>query len=294
MIILHGRGSIAERFADPLLTHPVAPLSTAATSDAASSTEPMRAFQDYFPNTKFVFPTAPLRRAVAFNRSLTHQWFDHWSHKEPEVKQHLQVTGLRETSAFLHGLLKQEIDTVGASNVVLMGLSQGCAASIIATLLWEGESFGALVGMCGYLPFCRGMRDFVVDGVNDGIKLENEDDVEDIFERVDEDPRHGTRLERAVEWLREELQVSKEGEKRTEPPTIRSIPVFMGHGAEDVQVPYETGRLAAETLRVVDVDVAWQGYEGLGHWYSEEMLRDVVRFLKALKGREQSNQTNLE
>ena len=42
--------------------------------------------------------------------------------------------------------------------------------------------------------------------------------------------------------------------------------------------------MAAELLRLVDVDVEWKQYEGLGHWYSEGMLRDVVQFLQNLKG----------
>lgn len=155
LIILHGRGSSAQKFAEPLLTHVVAPLSTAASPTPSSPEEFPKSFRDHFPNTRFVFPCAPLRRALVFNRSLIHQWFDNWSVTQPELKQHLPVPGLRETNAFLHDLLSKEIEVLGAENVVLMGLSQGCAASIVATILWEGEPFGALVGMCGYLPFCK-------------------------------------------------------------------------------------------------------------------------------------------
>jgi hypothetical protein len=28
----------------------------------------------------------------------------------------------------------------------------------------------------------------------------------------------------------------------------------------------------------------WREYEGLGHWYNADMLRDVVGFLQGLKG----------
>ena len=118
LIVLHGRGSTAEKFAEPLLTNPVSP--------STSTAENPHSFHDHFPNTKFIFPTAPLRRAIVFKRSLIHQWFDNWSLTEPELKQHLQIPGLRETSASLHVLLKTEIEDVGAQNVVLMGLSQGC------------------------------------------------------------------------------------------------------------------------------------------------------------------------
>jgi predicted esterase len=222
-----------------------------------------------------------------FKRSLTHQWFDNWSLIEPELKQHLQTQGLRETSVFLHDLLREEVKEVGSGNVVLMGLSQGCAASIVATLLWRGEAFGALVGMCGYLPFRKGMQDCIEEVENEHSNLLDSEgeEVDDIFARDDEEPEHRTKFEKAVGWLREELQISGDSaEKATEPHSIQSIPVFMAHGTEDEKVPSAIGKLAADFLSNIDVDVAWKEYEGLGHWYSEDMLRDVVQFLQDLNG----------
>jgi hypothetical protein len=32
------------------------------------------------------------------------------------------------------------------------------------------------------------------------------------------------------------------------------------------------------------MDVRWKEYDGLGHWYSEDMLRDIVDFLKETPG----------
>jgi predicted esterase len=212
-----------------------------------------------------------------FKRSLTHQWFDNWSLTQPELKRHLQVQGLRETCIFIHGLLQEEIEHVGPENVVLMGLSQGCAASIVSSLLWKGEAFGALVGMCGYLPFRKGMHDFVEEAGD-------EEDEDDMFERDVDESGSGTKLEKAVEWLREELQIDEDGVEVQGPQPMQSIPVFLGHGADDDKVPSAIGRLAADFLRNVDVNVTWKEYEGLGHWYSEDMLRDIVRFLEDLEG----------
>ncbi|KAF2684252.1 phospholipase/carboxylesterase family protein-like protein [Lentithecium fluviatile CBS 122367] len=252
LIILHSRGSTAHKFAEPLLTHLASPLSRATTQRPNSPAGSPKSFRYHFPNTRFVFLTAPLRRAVVLKRSLTHQWFDNWSLIQPELKQHLQVPGLRETSAFLHDLLNKEIEVVGADNVVLMGLCQGCAASIVAALLWEGEAFGALVGM------------WDTGKAGDDSLVEPGDDGEDIFERDCEGSGGGTKFERA--W----------------------IPVFMGHGTEDDKVPCDIGRLAAEFLRGIDMNVDWKEFEGLGHWYSEDMLRDVIRFIKGLNGWEDS------
>lgn len=225
-----------------------------------------------------------------FKRSLTHQWFDNWSLTQPELKQHLQIPGLRETSLYLHGLLREEIEVVGAGNVVLMGISQGCAASIVATLLWEGEPFGALIGMCGYLPFRMGMQECIEetgDGDDDDALVGHgttDSDEEDMFERDSESGENGTKFEKAVGWLREELQVEDIGGQQSESPAIQSIPVFMGHGSDDEKVPSAFGKLANEFLGSLDVDVNWKEYDGLGHWYSEDMLRDIVCFLKGKKG----------
>jgi hypothetical protein len=52
-----------------------------------------------------------------------------------------------------------EIELVDAKNVVLWGLSQGCAASLVALLTWDGEPFGAVVGMCGWLPFRKHLEE---------------------------------------------------------------------------------------------------------------------------------------
>ncbi|KAH8719553.1 Alpha/Beta hydrolase protein [Phaeosphaeriaceae sp. PMI808] len=278
LVILHGRGSTAQKFAEPFLTHAVSPPPTATNPLLSPSTRPMKSLHDHLPNTKFVFPTAPLRRAVVFKRSLTHQWFDDWSVTQPELKQHLQVPGLRETTSFLHELLSKEIGIIGAENVVLVGLSQGCAASIVATLLWEGNPFGGLVGMCGYLPFRKGMYDLLHCAQNE------ENDVDDIFERDSEDSEGENKFEEAVAWLREELEIQREGNKEIVQPPMQSTPVFMGHGMGDEKVPYSIGRMAAEFLKDIGVNIEWAEYEGLGHWYSEEMLRDIVQFLNTLKG----------
>ncbi|ORY02680.1 phospholipase/carboxylesterase family protein-like protein [Clohesyomyces aquaticus] len=283
LIVLHGRGFTAQKFAEPILTHPVSSLLPSTTSLLGTLTHPGKVFRDYFPHTKFVFPTAPLRRAVVFQRSLTHQWFDNWSLTQPELKQHLQAPGLRETAIYLHDLLQKEIDVVGPKNVVLIGLSQGCASSLITTLLWEGEPFGAVVGMCGYLPFRKGMLDFATGG-----EEQEEDPLaesEDMFEREDGDPKaKESDSEKAIRWLREELQAEREKTEKTAPFSFESIPVFMGHGTEDEKVPREIGRLAADFLDTIGVNIEWKEYEGLGHWYSADMLRDVVRFFKGLDG----------
>lgn len=258
-IILHGRGSTAAKFAPPLLASPI--------SDSQT-------LQEAFPHAKFLFPTAPRRRSTVYNRSMIHQWFDCWRLSEPEKREELQYDGLEETCAYLHGLLRQEIALVGAENVVLWGLSMGCAASLIALLTWEGEPFGAVVGMCGWLPLRRKMEDLLRDGqAADTLGGGEEDDCFETDSNAvveDVDP-----VMRTIAWLREELDSS------TVQTTMafQRIPIFLGHGVEDPKVPVEMGQNAAVFLKGLGMNVRWKSYQGLGHWYSKDMLIDVIEHL---------------
>jgi predicted esterase len=256
-IVLHGRGSITSKFAPPLLAAPI--------SDSQT-------LREAFPHAKFIFPTAPKRRAVIYNRSFTHQWFDCWHLYRPEEHEDLQYDGLRETSAYLHALLVQEIELVGPRNVVLWGLSMGCAAALVVALTWQGEPIGAVVGMCGWLPFRRRLEEALRGGWTDDVIGGGE---EDIFEADPEVDAELDRVMKTVEWLREELNMPR-GQTTT---AFQRIPVFLGHGVEDNKVPVDIGCEAAGCLKALGVSAHWKEYGGLAHWYSRHMLSDIKEFL---------------
>ena len=173
---------------------------------------------------------------------------------------------------------------VGARNVVLGGLSQGWAGACVAMLLWEGEALGGAVGMCGWLPFEGSMRE-----VLRGEEPDDVDDDDDPFAREEEaqqeedddglvHPSDELSLSlKAVAYLRDELELP--------PPSSSSLPfrhtpVFIGHGTKDEKVGVGLGRDAANFLGEMGVETCWKEYRGLGHWYSGEMLEDLVGFLK--------------
>jgi len=95
IILLHGRGSFAAKFAPPLLA-----------SQAEGSGETL---QTAFPHAKLIFPTASRTRATIYKRSYTHQWFDNWHLDQYTERQDLMTTGLRSSVQYIHGLLEQEI-----------------------------------------------------------------------------------------------------------------------------------------------------------------------------------------
>jgi predicted esterase len=54
----------------------------------------------------------------------------------------------------------------------------------------------------------------------------------------------------------------------------------LGHGAEDEKVDIKLGREAKNALDLMGTNVQMKEYEGLGHWYSEDPLRDIFNFIK--------------
>ncbi|TVY87242.1 hypothetical protein LAWI1_G007021, partial [Lachnellula willkommii] len=204
---------------------------------------------------------------------------------EPAKRQELMRAGLRKSCEYIRGILEREIRDVGRENVVLWGLSQGCATSLTSLLTWDGEPFAATIGMCEYLPFANHIED-IARGSNS--------DAEDLFGNGDDDPLSHSgdeedegcifgrqdsvsqdRPTQAVAFLRDEIEI--EGENRM---VFQEIPVFLGHGVEDEKVPIEIGRQAKTCLGLLGADVEMVQYEGLEHWYSKSMLADIFAFLR--------------
>jgi predicted esterase len=266
-ILLHGRGSSGQQFGTPLLMSPIPSINGAE----------LTTLDQIFPHARFVFPTAARRRATVYRRAYTHQWFDNWKLDPPATdREELQSPGLHETTAYLHHLVRAEIALVpgGAPNIILGGLSQGCAASLTALLLWEGDSLGAVVGMCGWLPFSARLLEQV-----SGSSAEcDEQDGFDPFGREDEDPRLDPPT-RAVNWLRDEIELLASRPDAVDSP-FQSIPVFLGHGTADDRVSISLGRDASRCLSGLGVDVRLNEYESLAHWYSGDMLRDLALFVQ--------------
>ncbi|CZR64842.1 related to phospholipase/esterase [Phialocephala subalpina] len=264
-IILHGRGSFAVKFAPPLLEM------------VASSGDSL---QSAFPNAKLIFPTASLTRATIYKRSYTHQWFNNWHLEDHTKRQDMMVDGLRASCIYIHSLLRKEIEVVGIKNVALWGLSQGCATSLTSLLTWDGEPFAATVGMCGWLPFSNVIKDIAADeGPEDDDPFAHSgDEDEDLFSGSKNSEAGSRNL--GVAYLREELEM------KTEKPgeAFSNVPVFLAHGTEDERVSIDLGREAKACLDLVGAEVLMSEYEGLGHWYSEDMLRDIFQFLKEKLG----------
>lgn len=281
-ILLHGRGSNGEAFGSRILQSPLSPIKEPRPSDQ----HPTPILQTAFPEVKFIFPTAKPRRAKWYNRSLINQWFDNVPIDEQDKRQmsreeeEWQLEGLRESEEFVRGILEDERRLVVAQNVVLGGLSQGCAMGLWVLLSWEGCGGGGegkgrpggFVGMSGWLPFAG--------------------DIEGIVEpsRIGEDPGNsgleddpfasseGSNAVQVCNYIRDHLDL-KSIDDSVEPLYL-DTPVFLGHGISDEKVKVSKGRRAAHILRSMAMkEVNWKEYDE-GHWYKvPDELDDIVQFL---------------
>lgn len=138
IILLHGRGSNGEEFAEELF-------------EGESLSE--LSLPQHFPGFKWIFPTAHPSFSTPFQEELV-EWFDVYSLMEPSLEEELQIEGLRESVAFIQGLLENEAQILGLcgrDRITLGGISQGCAVAITA-LLTGSCGIGAFLGCNGWMP----------------------------------------------------------------------------------------------------------------------------------------------
>lgn len=227
-------------------------------------------FQQALSNAKFVFPTAPLMRATKYRRSIIHQWYDGTGDWEPEARGEM-----RPSIEYIHDLLRKEVHHVGGDSrkIVLAGISQGCATALTSLLLWNGEPLGAMVGMCGFMPLCSHLTATVQDDNSDA----SDGDGDFAFEQEDGGAEIRTPIQEAIDQLREEAELPQGSPSSL---SFQSVPVFLGHGSEDEKVKFEDGHKAAELLKLLGMEVTFRRYDGLGHWYSPEMLGHIISFLR--------------
>ncbi|KAK6331870.1 hypothetical protein TWF718_002409 [Orbilia javanica] len=271
-IILHGRGSNGPKF---------------GTEFAASSTATGETLPDIFPSAKWIFPTATKRRAVLFKRMPINQWFDIYDINNQTYREHLQVDGLQETTAFVHGLIEEEIrNGIPADRIVVGGLSQGCAASLYAMLCYK-QRLGGYFGMCGWLPFAKYVEEFVGTPLSeDGTKIDDvfgasEDEEGTTFEDKEEVDTKENKKDPAFEaigFLKDNITFPKSQEDTL---AVFQTPVFLGHGVLDEKVPFRLGEQARDALVGLGFKTTWKAYDDLGHWYKVpdeiDHIRDFLR-----------------
>ena len=140
------------------------------------------------------------------------------------------------------------------------------------------EPLAGAVGMCGWLPFQTRLEEQLSgEQASDAEDGNPGEDSFDPFEREETDEAILDPPHRAIRWLREEIGCPQSSESPL--LSYQGTPIFLGHGVLDDRVSVILGRNASGTLDKLGSGVSWKEYEGLGHWYSEDMLGDMAIFL---------------
>lgn len=315
VILLHGRGGSADAFGPALLnttfpsTHRqriFSPPRNGISAKLSSQTRPST-LAEALPHARFVFPNAPKQRATVYKRSIIRQWFDDWhlgftaDEVDGRYDLGLQTTGLGSTVTYLHGRVAEEAELVGgARNIILGGISQGCAVSLIASLLWEGkEGLGGVVGMCGWLPYISQIKEQLNMGHEDNERhstAAKDSDQQDGFDPFDRsaspgcdvaspgDTNTGGSVAAALDWLRSELEMPRRQLAASD--VLRSsTPAIMCHGLDDGKVEVAKGSEAGEFLSAIGMGpFSFTEYPGVGHEFSAGMLLDIARFIQDVLG----------
>jgi len=185
------------------------------------------------------------------------QWFDIMSLSEPWRQQEKQIAGLAENVRQINTIIEQEARTVGRDNVVIGGLSQGCATSLVA-LMSLIQPVGGYIGIAGWLPLVKDVKTAAYQAT-DG----NEQDL--------------TPQLRAAHCIQTALDLPLS-------PVHGAIgfagtPCMLGHGTADPKVVVQHGEEARDVLTNLGANVTWKPYADFGHWWKEpDTIDDIAAF----------------
>ncbi len=263
VILLHGRDSNGPEFAQELFQGEF----------SAEKTLPQ-----YFPGFKWIFPSAHRSYSTVFQEDLV-EWFDIYSLTDPSEQEELQIGGLRDSVTVIHGLIADEVKTLGPSHcdrIILGGISQGCATAM-TTLLTGPCGIGAFIGFAGWLPLMGCVKEASSKAAN----------------------YHSEARGRTCKYFTANLRLSLGLEERS-PQASSSVPddpknfgrdhphppIFLGHTADDEIVDIALGTQMRDTLTETGLhDIVWKRYETGGHWLPEpEAFNDLVAFLTQIIG----------
>jgi lysophospholipase II len=243
VILLHGRNSTGPEFSADLFSEE---------SSAGQS------LQQRFPSWKWIFPTSLSSYNATFQEDM-HEWFAIESLTDPGLGEEGQREGLKSAVEYVRELVKREAEAVGEANVLLGGISMGCATGLM-TLLCGDARVMAFVGLCGWMPFDNCVREQVQGGKESA--------------------------GRTIEALKERIMManSVELDASTENHTLKTH-VFISHCDDDDVVDISLGRSMRDTLRNLGMQVTYKEYSRGGHWIKEpEGVDDIIAFLEVQTG----------
>ncbi|KAH9822950.1 alpha/beta-hydrolase [Teratosphaeria destructans] len=135
VILLHGRGSEAAEFQSEFFE----------SQDSAGHFLD----KDLLPTVKWVFPKAGVEDVGSSGIQLS-QWFDMTVTERPHENEEQQLAGLVASVEKIATIVHREAKEVGYDNIILGGISQGCATAVHA--LYELPRLAGFVGFASWMP----------------------------------------------------------------------------------------------------------------------------------------------
>lgn len=275
-VMLHGRGSGAEEFAEELMV--------SLLSDG-------RSLREALPGWRWVFPSSRELWSATFEEHMP-AWFEAHSLTDPAARQDLQMAGIEASVNYVRSVLEEERRRVGgrAERLVLGGISQGGAIGIL-TLLCEGDlgrGPGGFVGSSTWVPFGDNVERILGSSAFAAASVSSGDVVEESVKSGAGDDSHTLTQKDATAYdpFVRRMIASDDGKPRS---SSSGIAVLLGHGLDDAYVDVELGRQAARVLSQAGHGVDWREYSGAeqeGHWFQVPNQMDhVCEFLRGFEGR---------
>ena len=63
-------------------------------------------------------------------------------------------------------------------------------------------------------------------------------------------------------------------------PALKQLKIFIAHGTADPRIPYADGKAAYDYLKGIGLTPHFHEYQGMGHAISNDVLQDLVKWLK--------------
>ncbi|EPE02701.1 phospholipase carboxylesterase family protein [Ophiostoma piceae UAMH 11346] len=272
-ILLHGRGSTGEEFAEELFGTEL--------SDAQVPT-----LNDRLPTWRWVFPSSPSTWNATFEEWMP-AWFEAHSLTDPSLRQDLQQPGLQASVRHVEEIVAKETQILrdcgyenAKARLVLGGISLGGAVALWTLLgtTKPEQPWGGFAVASSWLPFVKQIETYLIDPVTDP---------ERGAAGVQDD--HIFFVQSMLLPLRHHLQHQKQGRQEA---SVLATPVFLGHGRDDAYVDIDLGRQVHQLLMGLGFNVIdWREYDGAeqeGHWIKEpEEMDDLAQFLETVARRAQ-------
>lgn len=254
-ILLHGRGSNGEEFAQELFDE----------TKLSNGTSLAQAL----PSWRWVFPSSRQLWSAAFEEDIP-AWFEAHSLTDTTARQDLQIPGIKESVNYLKKVLSEEIRKLDGmtENVVLGGISQGAAVGMWAFLCRDDleQPLGAFFGTSTWLPFASKIEHHLLPNHS-----------------IENHPHDSGTEQSQVDTFVDDMLAGAKSAIAQDRKAFLSTPIFLGHGTDDAYVDVELGREARDVFTRIGFSVEWKEYIGAeleGHWIkSPEEVDDLLNFL---------------